>query len=255
MNGPKTRSTGSSTPEVESSAMAQRIAIWNSDRLAWESPTGAIDLFSTLSDLFLATWPSSGMTRSGSAFELPMPALPMDAIGSSSLLMTPKASDGMMGTPSTSGRPVEKSTFLSTQAMLLAGHLEHRRLLPTPTTQDAANTGGGIPVRAEQPSVEHVRADVAWGVYEPAIRRWEAVLGRPAPALTNPDGKNEQERLAAEFVEWMQGCDEGWVTDPSIGLTRNQMLKALGNGVVKQQAALALGILNERRLSRIERAA
>jgi len=43
------------------------------------------------------------------------------------LLPTPKASDGMMGTPSTTGRPVEMATFLSTQAMLLAGHLEHRR--------------------------------------------------------------------------------------------------------------------------------
>ena len=43
------------------------------------------------------------------------------------LLPTQKASDAMMGTPSTTGRPVEMATLLSTPAMLLAGHLEHRR--------------------------------------------------------------------------------------------------------------------------------
>ena len=35
------------------------------------------------------------------------------------------------------------------------------------------------------------------------------------------------------------GLPEGHVTDPAIGLTRNQQLKALGNGVVPQQAATA----------------
>lgn len=39
------------------------------------------------------------------------------------------------------------------------------------------------------------------------------------------------------------GLPAGWVTDPAIGLTRNQQLKALGNGVVPQQAALALRLL------------
>jgi DNA (cytosine-5)-methyltransferase 1 len=36
------------------------------------------------------------------------------------------------------------------------------------------------------------------------------------------------------------GLEPGHVTDPTIGLTRNEQLKALGNGVVPQQAALAL---------------
>ena len=39
------------------------------------------------------------------------------------------------------------------------------------------------------------------------------------------------------------GLPAGWVTDPAIGLTRNQQLKCLGNGVVPQQAALALRLL------------
>lgn len=37
----------------------------------------------------------------------------------------------------------------------------------------------------------------------------------------------------------MMGLPEGWVTGVP-GITRNQMLKMLGNGVVTQQAAAAL---------------
>jgi DNA (cytosine-5)-methyltransferase 1 len=36
------------------------------------------------------------------------------------------------------------------------------------------------------------------------------------------------------------GMDDGWVTDPAIGLTRNQQIKLCGNGAVTLQAAAAL---------------
>ena len=39
------------------------------------------------------------------------------------------------------------------------------------------------------------------------------------------------------------GLPTGWVTSPEIGLTRNEQLKACGNGVVPQQAVLALWML------------
>jgi len=51
--------------------------------------------------------------------------------------------------------------------------------------------------------------------------------------------------LSAEFTEWMMGLPQGWVTAPEIGLKRNDQLKACGNGVVPQQAELALRILLE----------
>jgi DNA (cytosine-5)-methyltransferase 1 len=38
----------------------------------------------------------------------------------------------------------------------------------------------------------------------------------------------------------MMGLPDGWVTAPEIGLTRNEQLKACGNGVVPQQAIAAL---------------
>lgn len=41
----------------------------------------------------------------------------------------------------------------------------------------------------------------------------------------------------------MMGLPDGWVTDPAIGLSRSEAIRACGNGVVPQQAALALDVL------------
>lgn len=51
--------------------------------------------------------------------------------------------------------------------------------------------------------------------------------------------------LSPRFVEWMMGLEDGWVTDPAIwrhvdGNHRNLQLRALGNGVVPPQAAMAV---------------
>lgn len=77
-----------------------------------------------------------------------------------------------------------------------------------------------------------------WGEYTPAIRRWERLLGRPAPDPKEP-GHKDGERLSPRFTEWMMGLPDGHVTAVP-GVNRNAQLKALGNGVVPQQAAAAL---------------
>jgi DNA (cytosine-5)-methyltransferase 1 len=86
-------------------------------------------------------------------------------------------------------------------------------------------------------------AGIEWGPYADAIRRWERRIGRPAPAPTELTAKASL-RLSLRFVEWMMGLPAGWVTDVP-GLGRNEKLKALGNGVVPQQAAEALRRLLE----------
>ena len=80
---------------------------------------------------------------------------------------------------------------------------------------------------------------IAWGKYAPAIDRWEH-LTRPAPEPTVP-GRNGRPRLSPHFVEWMMGLPAGHVTGHD--LSAAQELKMLGNGVVPQQAYLALGML------------
>jgi DNA (cytosine-5)-methyltransferase 1 len=75
-----------------------------------------------------------------------------------------------------------------------------------------------------------------FGGYAPAVAHWAGVLGRPAPDPTDSQG-----RLSPRFVEWMMGLAAGWVTD--VGLGRRQALAVLGNGVVPQQAAVAVADL------------
>jgi DNA (cytosine-5)-methyltransferase 1 len=80
-----------------------------------------------------------------------------------------------------------------------------------------------------------------WGKFESAVRLWEQEIEREAPSPTKPDGKEGAHRLSSKFTEWMMGLPEGWITD--VGLTRNEELKLAGNGVVPQQAELALRLL------------
>lgn len=130
------------------------------------------------------------------------------------LLPTPRATDGTKGGPNQRG---SSGDFMLPSAVV--------QLLPTPKARDGD-----------------------WGDYSTVIARWEQVLGRPAPAPTTPS-KTGKPQLSPAFVEWMMGLPDGWVT--GVGISRSQQLRALGNGVVPQQAAAALEMLLQR-LTRME---
>lgn len=114
------------------------------------------------------------------------------------------------------------------------------RLATTPDADSLRWRADVLELRPGQP-------DLDWGVYEPAIRRWERILGRPAPWPTDLRG-----RLTPVFSEWMMGLPDGWVTctpgpeGMSLAALRNAMLRALGNGVVRLQAATAIPLLHQR---------
>ena len=121
-------------------------------------------------------------------------------------------------------------------------------LLPTPTARlgDGTSRGASHPARrkelcqkrgGELDEVLIHTVDVDWGRFEPAIRRWE-VLTRLAPSPTE-QGPRGGQRLNPRFVEWMMNLPDGHVTGVP-GLSRNDQLKALGNGVVPAQAEAAL---------------
>jgi DNA (cytosine-5)-methyltransferase 1 len=82
---------------------------------------------------------------------------------------------------------------------------------------------------------------VDWGPYELAIRRWESALGLPAPVPTEPAPRGGR-RLRPEFVEWLMGLVPGFVCD-LVHVPRAAQLRALGNGVVPQQASYAITLL------------
>jgi hypothetical protein len=93
-------------------------------------------------------------------------------------------------------------------------------------------------------------SDTNWGKFEPAIRRWEQVTKRPAPKPTIADRSDGEKRLNVEFSEWVMGLPKGYITDSE--LSRSEALRCLGNGVVPQQAELALRILLDGLLIELE---
>ena len=126
-------------------------------------------------------------------------------------------------------------------------------LLPTPAARDWKSGASNLMDANSRPLNEFAvnwlprRGD--WvgtnGVdYGPAIRRWETVTGRLAPEPTEPGSKCNR-RLNPAFSEWMMGLAEGHITGVP-GLSREDQLRAIGNGVVWQQGAYALRILRDR---------
>jgi len=119
-------------------------------------------------------------------------------------------------------------------------------LLPTPNTMDDLPPRDESKIDRSKGGFSNVRETVVrpnFDRFEPAVKRWEQVTGMEAPAPTQPDGKDGAHRLSSKFTEWMMGLEPGWVTGH--GLSRKDELKACGNGVVPQQAELALRLLLE----------
>ena len=151
------------------------------------------------------------------------------------MLPTPKALDGEKGNLKTSQERLDSGRQVDLPNVAID-------LLGTPRATASESSASQVAAGATKGRIEDQVLTTNWGKFEPAIRRWEK-LTRPAPAPTKPDGKNGNHRLSAEFTEWMMGLPEGWICAESIGLKRNEQLKAAGNGVVPQQAKLALEIL------------
>jgi hypothetical protein len=169
------------------------------------------------------------------------------------LKVAPGITEGLLPTPNTMEH-LPARTGEARERQLHRGGSESRRassgnlredildvLLPTPVTTDHKQNDSPAAWDRHSPQMGTIVHSTEWGKFAPAIERWEQVLGRPAPAPTKPDGKDGAHRLSSAFTEWMMGLPDGWIT--SVGLTRNEELKACGNGVVPQQAELALRIL------------
>src|SRR5690606_23176636 len=111
------------------------------------------------------------------------------------LLPTP-VSDNSRGLPSAS----TDYASLANVACELPTPTSAIQLLGTPTARDGKGSGQGerLEESARRGQVE-AQVITSWGDYTAAIQRWEAVMGRAAPAPTEP-GKNGNPRLSPAFV-------------------------------------------------------
>lgn len=222
------------TPATSGPTSLQPSAFYDPDSQCWKTSPATSLWALPMSSVTLPRW---GMTRGGELYELPTPEPPTAANGSSSLLPTPVADHSR-------GLPQPTTDFQSLPNAVMA-------LMPTPTVMDMGRgrtpeewdrwtakmrAAHGNGERARQVARDRGAAPVEWGAYDAAIARWAAVLGRPAP------GPVDDGRLNPRFAEWLMGLPEGHVTDVP-GLSAPAQLKAIGNGVVPQQAALALRLL------------
>jgi hypothetical protein len=193
-------------------------AVWEPALGVWR--TNQPDLLARW-ERYCQIWPACGTTRDGSAYRLPAWALRISGGGFSfsrgRLFRTPTASDGARG-----GETLTKVRARGGQVAL------------THQLVDLAERRAAMENQPE--------AAGWWGERQSAVDRWERAVGRPAPEPA-ARGKSGGWVSSAAFTEWAMGLPEGWVSNPDLGLTRSQQLRALGNGVVPQQAAVALRAL------------
>lgn len=202
----------------------QQLAAWNPARDAWETQTTG--MFCEHSDVYSETWPTSGMTRGGTAYALPTweQRTAGSVFSSSRLLATPTAAISKGGRPQDSrGKRDLRLDLLPTAT--------RSELLPTPR----AAAGGSATETVALPLAD----------YRDAIARAEQAVGRAAPEALEP-GRNGGPRLSPRFVEWLMMLPDGWVTDVP-GLSRAEQLRALGNGVVPAQGRRGLARVPRRR--------
>jgi DNA (cytosine-5)-methyltransferase 1 len=156
-----------------------------------------------------------------------------------------------------SGQPARRGEHCGCRATNSEGHRRNEGLPRTARFQgrsdaaisrhsDTCGSGAGkrqvVGDGLTEPASSASRAEPSldWGVYATAVHRWEHMLGRKVPHPTQP-GRRGRPVLAPTFVEHLMGLPRGWVTD--IPLSRAVQLRALGNGVVPQQAAYAVASL------------
>ena len=110
---------------------------------------------------------------------------------------------------------------------------------PTESPRSLQTASAGQPVTINGLQTESSQfALTDFGVYSEAVAKWSAIVGRPAP---QPLVWLNRWTTSPRFAEWMMGLPDGHVSAAPMEVPAQ--LKALGNGVCPQQAALALRLM------------
>lgn len=118
-------------------------------------------------------------------------------------------------------------------AYLHADHCAHP-LWPTPSAYDTE-----LDVHAYR----WARADMDGKAETCALEHWESVTGERYPyPMDIPPSRDDAFRISMAFVEWMMGLPVGYVSTPSLPLTRDERMGLLYSGTVPLQAAHAVAV-------------
>ena len=145
------------------------------------------------------------------------------------LFPTPAARDGKGPWPDSAKHSATSGLDLPTAVT---------KLLPTITASDSKGSRrhGYMITGTAGTTINDVAHDDLWADYAPAVARWAALTGIPAPAPVDDLG-----RLSVAFVEWMMGIEAGMVSGSSVA--RSHQLRMLGNAVQPQTAIAAFSHL------------
>lgn len=153
------------------------------------------------------------------------------------VLPTPNARDGgQRGTPSP-----EHAARRAADPMRSLNLEDATVLLPAPRATDGTNGGPNQRGSSGDLAMGSACQLEVWGKYADAVALWEGITGNPAPEPTEQGPKGGR-RLNPALSEWMMGLRPGLLTER---MSRNDALKAAGNGCVPLQVAAAWRMLTE----------
>lgn len=124
-------------------------------------------------------------------------------------------------------------------------------LLPTPLARDykegtAPHYRDGIVQVDNVPRAVFNSGEVSGrslGKYQAAVDRWVGITGEDYPNPVVYDGRDDGPRLNVDFVAWMMGLPKDFLNVE--GISRKDKMIMCGNGVVAQQAKVAISELLE----------
>lgn len=164
---------------------SSRSKTWLMPSLSMTAPSG---------EPFCGTWPRSGMTWRGRAFELATSGLLTGVTGSSPLLGTPTARD-WKGEGDPGQLPTDVLALLPTPR---ASERENRQTKRSPSQEDGSH---GLSLLAEVATAVKLLPTSAM-----ADGDRSGATTSPPSAAGKPSTGRHPLRLSADFTEWMMGC-------------------------------------------------
>ena len=127
------------------------------------------------------------------------------------------------------------------RVFLLAARMGSGASYPTGSRRGSGPLTSSVEASDAGPASNSTDSYARWGVYRVVMARWASRLASLAPDPIRGWSRNGYMRYNEDFAEWLMGLPHHYTKVADV--TRRERMKMLGNGVVPQQAMLALELL------------